>query len=289
MGGITGISWTDCTHNPYKWHCQAVSDGCTNCFARVQADRWHGAGYFEGGMPGIKLNRLLLPFLDADFLAGLHIFSTSMADPFDVRLTLEDNAIVWALMAADTVHIYQVFTKRHPVMRARLEHPRFEAAVRRAFDRLAALASAPRHLSPERIAALEAIEAARAHPVLPLPNVILGVSAEDAIMYHRRTKVLRQVPAVRRAVSFEPMLGAPGEMDLTGIDWVIAGGESGRQHRPLELSWLESLVPQCLDAGVAVWTKQDSHVLPGQRGRIPDELWVQEHCEVPGFSAGANR
>jgi protein gp37 len=105
-------------------------------------------------------------------------------------------------------------------------------------------------------------------------------------MYGRRTRVLRQVPAVRRAVSFEPMLGDPGRLDLAGIDWVIAGGESGRNHRPMGLGWLESLVGQCQDAGVALWVKQDSHHRPKQRGRIPDELWIYQHCVVPGFSTG---
>ena len=286
MPGITSIGWTDCTLNPYKWHCKAVSPGCANCFARVMADRWHGAGYFEGGMPGVKLHRLLLSFTDKDFLAGLRIFLTSMADPFDARLALDDIAIIWALMAADHAHIWQVFTKRHSVMRARLTDPGFEGRVRRALGRLAALASAPRRLTAERAAALAAIEAARTRPVLPLPNVILGASAEDAAMYGRRTRVLRQAPAVCRAVSFEPMLGHPGRLDLAGIDWVIAGGESGRNHRPMGLGWLESLAGQCQDAGVALWVKQDSHHRPEQRGRIPDELWIHQHCVVPGFSTG---
>lgn len=283
MAGITRISWCDCTLNPYKPHCKAVSRGCDNCFARRGTDRWHGAGFFESGMPGIKLHRLLLPFLNKDYLAGLRIFLTSLADPFDVRLSLDDNAIVWALMAADQAHIWQVFTKRHPVMRARLTDDHFEDRVRQALERLAALAAAPKRLSAERVAALAAIEGARSRPVLPLPNVILGVSAEDETMYHRRTRVLREVPAARRAVSFEPMLGSPGEMDLDGIDWVIAGGESGPGYRPMELSWLESLVSQCKDAGVSTWVKQDAALLNEQRGRIPDSLWIQQHCDVPGF------
>jgi protein gp37 len=234
-------------------------------------------------MPGVKLHRLLLPFLDKDYLAGLRIFLTSMSDPFDARLSLDENAIIWALMAADQAHIWQVFTKRHPVMRARLTDDRFEAKVLQALDRLAALASAPKRLSPKRVAALAAIESARSRPVVPLPNVILGVSAEDEKMYYRRTRVLREVPAIRRAVSFEPMLGAPGEMDLDSIDWVIAGGESGPDYRPMELSWLESLVEQTQASGVSTWVKQDAALRNEQRGRIPDSLWIQEHCDVPGF------
>ena len=108
MSGTTNISWTDATLNPYEWHCLAVSPGCDNCYARVRADRWHGRGYFEGGLPAIKERRLLLPFTNDKFRAGLRIFLTSMSDPFDARLSADDVALAWVLMAADQAHIYQV-------------------------------------------------------------------------------------------------------------------------------------------------------------------------------------
>jgi protein gp37 len=288
MAGRTRIGWCDSTLNIHKPHCKAVSPGCDNCYSRRQTNRWNGAGFFESGMPGIKLHRLLLPFLDKDFLAGLRIFLTSVADPFDERLTIGDHAIVWALMAADQAHIYQVLSKRHPVMRKVLTSPGFEDQIRQGLERLAALVTAPRRLSPQRIAALSAIEAAAARPqLLPLPNVLLGVSAEDADFYHKRAKVLREIPAAGRFVSAEPLLDDLGSINLDGIHWLIAGGESGPGFRPMKISWLESLVTQCADNGVPIFVKQDAHFRNEQRGRIPDELWIQQHCELPGFPLAA--
>jgi len=65
-------------------------------------------------------------------------------------------------------------------------------------------------------------------------------------------------------------------VDSGGIDWLICGGESGPGARPLELSWVRSIVNQCRDAGVPVFVKQDSGSRSGMQGRIPDELWIKE-------------
>jgi protein gp37 len=284
MPGITRIGWTDSTLNCYKPHCVAVSPGCEHCFSRRQTDRWNGAGFFESGMPGIKLHRMLLPFLNRDYLAALRIFLTSMSDPFDGRLTDGDHAIVWALMAADQAHIYQVLSKRHPVMRRVLTDPGFEDQIREGLKWLAALVTRVKRLSPARVSALGAIEAAPSRPqLLPLPNVLLGVSAENRTFWHRRTRVLRQLPAAGTFVSVEPMIGDLGQIDLTGVDWVIAGGESGPGYRPMEMHWLESLVSQCQDSNTPVFVKQDAHFRNEKRGRIPDSLWIQQHCELPGL------
>ena len=108
----------------------------------------------------------------------------------------------------------------------------------------------------------------------PWANVWLGVSVENQ-RWARREDLIRTVPAVKRFISAEPLLG-PVRLSLIGIDWVIVGGESGPDHREMNLDWLASVVQQCRDAEVPVWVKQDSGKLPGQRGRIPDDLWVQE-------------
>ena len=115
---------------------------------------------------------------------------------------------------------------------------------------------------------------------MPLPNVLLGVSAENRPLYDRRTRALRQTPAARAFVSAEPLIGDLGDIDLSGIDWLIIGGESGPQHRPMDIEWLDSVIERCDAAGVPVWVKQDSNVLPEQQGRIPDRLWRQEHCDL---------
>ena len=57
------------------------------------------------------------------------------------------------------------------------------------------------------------------------------------------------------------------------IGWIVCGGESGPNHRPMELAWLESITEQCSAAGVPLFVKQDCGPKAGQQGRIPDELW----------------
>lgn len=100
---------------------------------------------------------------------------------------------------------------------------------------------------PERVVALAAD--------LPWPaNVWMGVSVESQ-RYAWRVDRLRQVPARVRFLSCEPLLG-PLRLDLNGIDWVIAGGESGPGARPMELDWARSVRDQCAAAGVGFFLKQ---------------------------------
>ncbi|NUN97116.1 MAG: DUF5131 family protein, partial [Candidatus Omnitrophica bacterium] len=109
---------------------------------------------------------------------------------------------------------------------------------------------------------------------------------------------LLRVPAAVRFVSIEPLLGPltfrpkaenVGQMlqlmemevahlpeMLGGIGWVIIGGESGPNYRPMKIEWLESIVDQCSTVGVPVFVKQDSGRWPGKQGRIPDRLWKRK-------------
>lgn len=88
------------------------------------------------------------------------------------------------------------------------------------------------------------------------PNVWLGVSAEYRRQFVERVELLRQVPAVMRFVSAEPLLGPQPDLDLDGIGWLIAGGESGEGCRPCHPEWLRELGDQCRSAGVEFWLKQ---------------------------------
>lgn len=98
------------------------------------------------------------------------------------------------------------------------------------------------------------------------PNVWLGVSIETQQYVHRAT-ALRNVGAVVRFLSCEPLLG-PLDLDLDRIDWVIAGGESGPNHRPIEKRWVTSIRDQCLAAGVPFFFKQWGGATPRSRGRL---------------------
>jgi protein gp37 len=88
-----------------------------------------------------------------------------------------------------------------------------------------------------------------------LPNVWLGTSVEDAPA-RGRIDHLRRAPAAIRFISFEPLIGAVGEVDLTGIHWAIVGGESGRAARPIREAWIDEIYEQCGDYGTAFFFKQ---------------------------------
>ncbi|BCT68308.1 phage Gp37/Gp68 family protein [Nitrosospira sp. NRS527] len=87
-------------------------------------------------------------------------------------------------------------------------------------------------------------------------NVWLGVSVEDKRYGVPRIDYLRQVEAHIRFLSVEPLLEDVGEIDLSGIHWVIVGGESGRKARPMQLEWVESIQQQAEEAGAAFFFKQ---------------------------------
>jgi protein gp37 len=101
------------------------------------------------------------------------------------------------------------------------------------------------------------------------PNVWMGVSVEGA-RYRFRIDHLRQVDAAVRFISAEPLLGPLGAVDLTGIDWVIAGGESGPRARPMDIAWDRQLRDQCAARGVSFFFKQWGGRSPKAGGRELD-------------------
>jgi protein gp37 len=101
-------------------------------------------------------------------------------------------------------------------------------------------------------------------------NIWIGVSVENQ-NYAHRVDYLRQVPAKVRFLSCEPLLGSL-QLDLTDIDWVIVGGESGNNCRPMKLEWAQSIRAQCKEAGVAFFFKQWGGRTPKAGGRLLDGL-----------------
>jgi protein gp37 len=115
-------------------------------------------------------------------------------------------------------------------------------------------------------------------------NVWIGVSVEDAAEL-ARVDDLRRVPAAVRFVSAEPLLGPLTNVDLAGIDWLIAGGESGPHHRPLDPRWVRELRDRCSAAGTAFFFKQWGGRTPKAGGRVLDG---REYSEMPtGLVAAA--
>jgi protein gp37 len=101
------------------------------------------------------------------------------------------------------------------------------------------------------------------------PNVWMGVSVENRRFVHR-VECLRQVPAAVRFISAEPLLGPLDGLDLTGIDWLIVGGESGYRHRPIKVEWARELRDRCVDEGVSFFFKQWGGRSPKAGGRELD-------------------
>lgn len=261
---MTAIEWTDQTWNPVTG-CDRVSPGCAHCYALDLAARWKAMGQpryqRDGGRtsgPGfgvtLQVDKLNDPLR---WRRPRRVFVNSMSDLFHEEIPAEYIARVFGVMAAATRHTFQVLTKRPERMAELLRDPEFQHNVRSTAGQLG--------------------------DVLPLPNVWLGVSVENRRFVYR-ADVLRSVSAAVRFISAEPLLGSLEGLDLTGIDWLIVGGESGAAHRPIKSAWVEELRALASDAGVAFFLKQDSGSRPGQRGRFADEQkWPRE---MPAASGG---
>jgi protein gp37 len=243
----TTIEWTDATWNPTRG-CSRISPGCKNCYAERIAARFSGAGLPYEGLARITPSGARwsgeLRVIEDDLDQPLHwkkprrIFVNSMSDLFHEAIDDEEIDAIFSVMALAEHHTFQVLTKRSERMFGYFE--------RRTSIRYHGTVGST------------AIDVDRA---LPLPNVWLGVSVEDS---ERRTRIkhLRGVPAAVRFLSMEPLLEHPGKLNLDGIAWVIAGGESGPGARPMHPSWARAIRDQCMAARVPFFFKQWGAWLP---------------------------
>ena len=110
-----------------------------------------------------------------------------------------------------------------------------------------------------------------------LPNIWLGASVESKD-YVERIDAIRATGAAVKFLSLEPLLGALPDLDLTGIDWVIVGGESGPRARPVKESWILDIRDQCRRAGAAFFFKQWGGVNKKKTGRL---LQGRQYDEMP--------
>jgi protein gp37 len=271
MARRTAIAWTEATWNPVTG-CDQASPGCESCYAMRLAARLKAMGsrrYQNDGAPptsgpgfGVTTHPDLLR-QPMSWRSPSMVFVCSMADLFHPRVPDDFIAQVFAVMAASPRHTYQVLTKRHARLRALLSRPAFAAQV------LTQARSLP----------------SRGHDVAaqdwPLPNVWVGVSVEDQLRAGQRTPALAKTPAVVRFLSCEPLLE---QVDITAwladLDWVIAGGESGPQHRPLVAQWVRSLRDQCAHGQVPFFFKQWGGRTPTAGGHLLDG---RIHHGMPGY------
>jgi protein gp37 len=252
----SAISWTDNSFNPWIG-CQKVSPACDNCYAATLVNgRMKGNFYGERRRTGeanwqnpVKWNRKA-----AEAGVRVKVFCSSLADVFDNQVPEEWRADLWGMIRR-TPHLdWQLLTKRPQNIRKML----------------------PPHWSDG------------------WPNVWLGTTVENQEEANRRIPHLLAVPARIHFLSCEPLLGPVSLrawMDLPcddggtawqkgGIDWVIAGAESGAYARPMLTADAESLLRQCQASGTPFWMKQ----FTGKNSRpITDMALFPEHLRVQQF------
>jgi protein gp37 len=267
MADRTKIEWTrgddgspGATWNPVTG-CTKVSPGCDHCYAETTAERFRNVPghYYESGFDlQLRPDKLDQPLR---WKKPRRVFVNSMSDLFHADIPDEYIAKVFAVMALASQHTFQVLTKRPGRMRALLQAADFAALINWEYVCL-----------PSDIPSIRG-------PQWPLPNVWLGVSAEDQRWADIRIPVLLNTPAAVRFVSAEPLLG-PIRFDhvwLTngtchtqcrGLDWVIVGGESGRGARPMHPDWVRSIRDQCQAAEVAFHFKQRGEWTWNEPGRF---------------------
>jgi protein gp37 len=249
VGTRTGIEWTAATWNPMTG-CTPISSGCDHCYAKTVAER---------RTRDIYLRRL--PVKDTD---------ANRSDPFAPRFWPErlTQPLSWRIprrvfvnSMSDVFHAhfsYEMIARVFDVMNQATQH-QFQLLTKR----------------PERVVRM----AERLHWS---DNIWLGTSVES-IDVAGRVDALREVPAAIRFISAEPLLGPLGDLDLSGIDWVIGGGESGPGFRAPAPEWATGLRDLCVREGVAFFWKQWGGLTPKAKGRMLEGRTWEEFPEEVGI------
>jgi protein gp37 len=241
MASRSAIEWTEITWNPTTG-CDRISPGCDHCYALTLARRLKAMGllkYRNDGDP-----RTSGPGF------GITVHASALSLPY----TWPGHRMVFVNSMSDLFHA------RVPL-----------SFVRQVFG---VIADTPQHtyqVLTKRSTRLRRVAASLDWP----PNLWMGVSVEDATQL-RRVDDLRSVPAGVRFLSCEPLLGPLDGLDLTGIGWVIAGGESGPGHRPVDPAWVTGIRDLCAIDQVPFFFKQWGGRTPKDGGRLLDgSIWSQ--------------
>lgn len=275
---MTAIQWTDETWNPVTG-CTRVSEGCRHCYIeRTPPFRMNGRKL--GDPVQLHPDRLDQPLR---WTKPRRVFVNSLSDLFHEDVSNEYIVAVFGVMAVRPDHTFQILTKRPQRMREWFQWlnergglGRFIRSIRVDGDRTipnffnSVMRTAVYRGQTHRAIGdpwASVFNAASFHMVdSPLKNIWLGVSIEDQKTADERIPILLQTPAAVKFVSAEPLLGpvdlssyvpyAGRVLSYGGLDWVIAGGESGPGARPCDVAHLRSIVQQCKAAGVSVFVKQ---------------------------------
>lgn len=223
MAGSSKIEWTEATWNPVAG-CTILSPGCTNCYAMRMAGRLAAMGQPKYQATTRK---------SGGRAKWTGLINTDEA-ALDVPRTWKSGRMIFVNSMSDLFH----------------ENVPFEF-VRRVFQ---TMNDTPQHTYQVLTKRAELLEEV-SKQLQWTPNIWMGVSVEDE-NHMWRIDHLRRTGATVRFLSLEPLLGPLESLPLDGIDWAIAGGESGPGARPMEVEWVRSIRDQCGAAGVAFHFKQ---------------------------------
>lgn len=238
MATATEIEWTDATWNPVTG-CTKLTAGCDFCYAERFSERFRGVPNHPFETGFDLTLRPERLTQPLSWKRPKRIFVNSMSDLFHKEVPRPFIDKVFDTMEVADWHTFQVLTKRSSLLTRYLKH-RYGNTF------------APAH-------------------------IWLGVSVEDA-KNAVRLKHLRAAQATVKFVSFEPLLGPVGDVDLKGIDWVIVGGESGPRARSMDEAWAVEIRDLCKRDKTAFFFKQWGGVRPKSGGR---ELQGREWNEYP--------
>jgi len=262
----TNIEWTNETWSPITG-CTPISEGCKNCYAKRMAKRLAGRyGYpeqpheFDVTLHPEKLNQPL------HWKKPRMIFVCSMGDLFHKDVEYEWIFKIFAVMSLNQQHTFQILTKRPENMK-------------KWFDYYSVGGFGTREIVKSRankIKGLTETPAGWTNMSWPLPNVWLGVTAENQQTANERIPGLLKTPAAVRFVSVEPMLEGMmvdgylnKDPNLATLDWVICGGETGPRAREMKTEWARDLYRQCKEDGAPFFFKKPGDAFKGNVEDLP--------------------
>ncbi|TBR30791.1 MAG: DUF5131 family protein [Reyranella sp.] len=221
----TQIEWTDATWNPVAG-CSIVTAGCTHCYAMEMAKRLEAMGVPKyAGLTRKSGKRTVWNGVVREDRTALKLPYT-WKKPRKIFVNSMSDLFHERVSASFISDVWQIMrdTPRH----------NYQILTKR----------------PERMAKFVSSTIKTV-----LPNVWLGTSIESREVVDR-LDYLRRAPAAIRFISFEPLIGPVGRINLTGIHWAIVGGESGRAARPIREEWIDEIHDQCVQHRTAFFFKQ---------------------------------
>ena len=250
MAGPSDIEWTDSTWNPVAG-CSVISPGCTNCYAMRMAARLAAMGQDK------YTNITRKSGGRAKWNGRVYLDEQSV----DLPRKWKVGRLIFVNSMSDLFHEHVPFDFVHRIFQTMNETPQHTYQV------LTKRAELLEKLSPE---------------LTWTPNIWMGVSVENSD-FTWRIDHLRRSGARVKFLSLEPLLGPLNGLELDGIDWAIAGGESGPGARAMATDWVRSIRDQCVEAGVAFHFKQWGGINKKKAGRVLDGCtWDQLPAQFSG-------